>query len=548
MTTSPFDIRILLDPAVYPWPVDEVELIETHISWVLLAGDRVVKLKKPVDLGFVDFRDPAARKAACENEVRLNRRLTTEVYLTVIPIGADGVDGSSEPLEWATLMRRMPADRMLDVLLSEGEAPANLAELLAGRLIPFHQPPPRAQSRDRSQGAGVHPARAGGAGDCPTDPDIYLSVLTDNLDQLASIAGTLLGTEHLQLVDRSMRAFMDAERAWLESRLQHWLGEGHGDLRCEHICLEPNALQIYDCVEFEIAIRCADVASDLAFLLMDLRRLGAGSVADALLARYRAAGFDLPDPVVHLYAAHRALVRAKVAVLARSGNDPERDLAHAFEAAAYLDLASAFATPVEPMLVLISGLSGSGKSTVAASAGRITGGTVLASDLVRKELAGLDPAEPAPAEWHAGIYSGAWTARTYDRLLESASAQLDRGSTVVVDATFLDNAERERFVAAARARNVPAFIVWTELDNEIARERIERRALARQSPSDATFAIRERQIEQMQQSPLRIPDGSLSVAIDTSCNGPASLDPFFMALQQHGLIGSLRQEATSLHA
>jgi len=562
-----FDIQRLLDPAAYPWPVDEVELIETHISWVLLAGDRVVKLKRPVDLGFVDFRNPARRKRACEDEVRLNRRLTTGVYLGVVPVTARGVDAPGEPLEWATLMRRMPADRMLDVLLRAGNAPVDLAELLAERLIPFHSSSSRVESRDlslpkshapsleessggteRDSSAGTRPAAtAGTTGGCPTDPDVYLSVLTDNLDQVAEVASDILGHEQLRLVDRSMRGFMDTERPWIERRFQHWLTEGHGDLRCEHICLEPDALQIYDCVEFEIAIRCADVASDLAFLLMDLRRLGAQPVAAELLERYRAAGFDLPQPVIDLYAAHRALVRAKVAALARSG-EPAHDLACAFEAASYLDLASAFATPVAPVLVLVSGLSGSGKSTVAAALGRCTGGTVVASDATRKELAGLDSGELAAAEWQRGIYTGDWTARTYDRLLERANRALDHGRSAIVDATFLDNEQRERFVTAARERRFPAVIVWTELDDETARIRIERRAQARNSPSDATFAIRQQQQEHLRRSPLRIPEGAMALTIDTSRNGPASLDPFFAALEPRGLIGELRCEGVPADA
>jgi len=613
-----FDIQRLLDPAVYPWPVDEVELVETHISWVLLAGDRVVKLKRPVDLGFVDFRDPAKRKRACEDEVRLNRRLTDDVYLGVVPVTVHGVDAPGEPLEWATLMRRMPADRMLDVLLRAGNAPENLAELLAERLIPFHTPSffpssgvkprgrslpaahtadaqpgiaragtgdpstpvgmtmlpsSRAESRDLSLpehpsppgtasptvrredafgATGAPPTSVGMTGGaagttCPADPDVYLSVLTDNLDQLAGVASDILGHEQLRLVDRSMRGFMDQERLRLERRFPRWLTEGHGDLRCEHICLEPGALQIYDCVEFEIAIRCADIASDLAFLLMDLRRLDARSVAAELLERYRGAGFDLPQPVIDLYAAHRALVRAKVAALARSG-EPAHDLACAFEAASYLDLASAFATPVAPVLVLVSGLSGSGKSTVAAALGRCTGGTVVASDATRKELAGLDSGELAAAEWQRGIYTGDWTARTYDRLLERANRALDHGRSAIVDATFLDNEQRERFVTAARERRFPAVIVWTELDDETARIRIERRAQARNSPSDATFAIRQQQQEHLRRSPLRIPEGAMALTIDTSRNGPASLDPFFAALEPRGLIGELRCEGVPADA
>ena len=296
-----------------------MRLIETHISWVYLAGDRVVKLKRPVDLGFVDFRDPERRKRACVDEVRLNQRLTTDVYLGVVPVTAAGIDQPGDPLEWAVVMRRLPAERMLDRLLQEGKAPDDLSARLADRLIPFHQSSSRAEPRDlllaetrfsdgspwpggeiRSrEGRDAHRYdRLGEA--CPQDPNTYLTVLTDNLAQVAEVTSDIVGPLQLALVERSMRDFIREQGDLLERRLPVWLREGHGDLRCEHICLEPEAMQIYDCVEFEIAIRCADVASDLAFLLMDLRRLGANDVGDEVLARYRAAGFDLPRPVVDL--------------------------------------------------------------------------------------------------------------------------------------------------------------------------------------------------------------------------------------------------------
>lgn len=519
----PFDIRPLLRPSAYPWPVDRVELIETHISWVFLAGDRVVKLKRPVDLGFVDFRDPARRKQACEDEVRLNRRLTTDVYLGVVPVTAQGVDAAGEPLEWATLMRRLPAERMLDQMLQGGQAPPDLAKLLAERLIPFHDP---------------RPVAAKGSA-CPRDPEIYLRVLHDNLDHLEVVAGDLLGPRQRELVAGSMRSFMRTERARLADRFANWLREGHGDLRCEHICLEPAELQIFDCVEFEIAIRCADVASDLAFLLMDLRRLGASDVAAEVLARYRAAGFDLPQQVVDLYAAHRALVRAKVAALERTGTDAARDLRLAFEAAAYLDLATAYACPVRPMSILVSGLSGSGKSTVAAALARSTDGRVIASDRVRKELAGLQPTTSAAAPWHEGIYSDDWTARTYDRMLDLAGATLAAGSTAVLDATFLDNDQRERFVDMARNRGVPSMIVWVEADDAVVRRRIDARARAGGSPSDATVAIRERQIDGLRRSPVQIPDGTLAATVDTTRDGPPQIDAVVATIDAAGLMDRL---------
>ena len=200
------------------------------------------------------------------------------------------------------------------------------------------------------------------------------------------------------------------------------------------------------------------------------------------------------------------------------------------------------------MLVLVSGLSGSGKSTVAAAIGRATNGVVLASDRVRKELAGLDPSDSAASDWHQGIYTDDWTDRTYDRLLELAQDTLDRGRTAIVDATFLDNQQRKRFSDVATTQSVPIAIVWTELDEAIARTRIERRARERNTDSDATFAIRERQVAQLTETPLQLPDGAMAVTIDTGVDGPASLDPFFTALDDAGLLGTLQHAGAPSHA
>src|SRR5215218_8842547 len=264
MTAPQFDPQMLLDPTAYPWPVEEVRLIETHISWVYLAGERVVKLKRPVELGFVDVRDPAKRKQACEDEVRLNQRLTTDVYLGVVPVTQDGVDGTGEPLEWAVVMRRLPAERMLDWLLQAGTAPDDLAQRLADRLIPFHQSssaPSSSQAKPRdlllratqlSEGSpdglpragrdALHYDRLGGAAgrregtealhydrpreECLRDSDTYLTVLTDNLGQVAGVTSDIASAAQLALVDRSMRAFMHEQGDLLEERLSTWLREG----------------------------------------------------------------------------------------------------------------------------------------------------------------------------------------------------------------------------------------------------------------------------------------------------------------------------------
>ncbi len=185
MIALPFDPKMLLDPAALPWPVDEVRLIETHISWVYLAGDRVVKLKRPVDLGFVDFRDPARRKRACMDEVRLNQRLTTDVYLGVVPVTAAGIDQPGDPLEWAVVMRRLPAERMLDRLLQEGKAPDDLSARLADRLIPFHQSSSRAEPRDLLAAARGDQSEGPEAAAPAPDGEILRFAQNDNREKVA---------------------------------------------------------------------------------------------------------------------------------------------------------------------------------------------------------------------------------------------------------------------------------------------------------------------------------------------------------------------------
>ena len=219
-------VAALLKPEAYPWQPAAVELIETHVSWVFMAGDRVVKIKRPVVYPFVDFRDLASRRISCQDEVRLNRRLSDDVYLDVVPIVQTGeglrVGGAGEPVEWATLMRRLPAAGMLDAMLRSGEAPADLGGRLAATLVSFH--------RDRCSSCGTAPGIA----------DAAAQVVIDNLDELEPFAATFRGARQFDLIVTAMRRFVAEQRAFLQRRAAAgWIREGHGDLRCEHICLEP---------------------------------------------------------------------------------------------------------------------------------------------------------------------------------------------------------------------------------------------------------------------------------------------------------------------
>ena len=515
-------VRDLMRPEAYPWRPETVELIETHISWVYLAGNRVVKLKRPVAFPFVDHTSLAGRHQSCLDEVRLNRRLTDGVYLDVAPIVQTGdgcrVGGDGPPVEWATLMRRLPAAGMLDALLASGAAPSDLAERLAARLIPFHRDiAPRCGSTAETVAAATR-------------------IVTDNLDELAPFAGAPLGSFQFGLVTDALRHFVNARDELLRERAAAgWIREGHGDLRTEHVCLEPDgAVQIFDCVEFNREVRCADVASDLAFLLMDLNRLGASYIAATLLTRYRQAAIDLPDELLRFYSTHRALVRAKIACLQLVGAEPAEGAVHAVEAADYLDLATASGVTTRPILIVMTGLSGTGKSTVARRLARALGARLFTSDIVRKEIAGIEGA--APAAWGEGVYRPEWTEATYDRLFALAQESLPSGVPVILDATFLD-ADRRTAAAAVAARvGTPLVLVETICDEATVAARLAARAERGESPSDATMATYRRQRAALTTTPPLVPPNAVSVQVDTAGDMPVSVDPVFVALARESIV------------
>ena len=526
-------IEALRDPGAYPWPVETVEFVETHISWVFLAGERVLKLKRPVRYAFVDYSTLDRRSAACDDEVRLNRLLSEGIYLGAVPIVRAGegvsVGGEGEPVEWATLMRRLPADRMLDVALRRGEAPADLSDRLADRLIPFHLE--RAPRCEGDTADVVHTMNA---------------VITDNLEELRPFRDAPLGAAQLDLVTRAMHRFIAEHGALLSSRVASgWIREGHGDLRCEHVSLEDDGVQIYDCVEFNRELRCADVASDLAFLLMDLHRLKApAGTIDGLLERYREAGADLPVGLLRFYWVHRALVRAKVACLKLPDAEDDARIALARKAVGYLDVATRQAITSRPAIVAMTGLSGSGKSTVAASLAQALGAAHVVADVVRKDL--TRAAGSGEAAFGEGIYTPAWTEATYARMLDLGAEVVRGGRPVVLDGTFLDSALRERAAEVARRCGVPFVLVETVCDDAVTERRLAARRARGNSVSDAGVEVYRRQRERQRATPPRVPEGAIVVTIDTTAEGPASLDPALVPLEAAGVVEPVIREDGAL--
>jgi aminoglycoside phosphotransferase family enzyme/predicted kinase len=443
-----------------------VGLAETHSAVVFFVGDRAYKLKKPVDLGFLDFRDRAAREAACHREVELNRRLSPDVYLGVADVtGPDG--GRCDHL---VVMRRMPPDRRLSTLVTAGADVDTDLWHLAHLLATFHAKAERSAAADEAAGLD---ALAGRWAD-------NTAVLRDHADRFVDGAAV---DRARALADRYLAGRRDLfERRVAEGRAV----DGHGDLLADDIFCLDDGPRVLDCIEFADRYRLGDALADVAFLAMDLERLGHPDLADRFLAAYRQHTDDAwPASLAHHHIGYRAHVRAKVSVIRAAQGDG----ASAGEARRLLELALRRLDAGRVRLVLVGGLPGTGKSTLAAGLGEALGAAVLRSDEVRKELAGLTPTTPAPAPFGQGLYSPASTARTYDTLLGRAAVALRLGEVVVLDASWMDPSARAtaRRVALETASDLCE--LRCEAPPELAARRMRARAETGGDPSDATEAI-----------------------------------------------------------
>lgn len=461
-------IEVLLDPRRYPHPVMRVELVETHISWVLLAGDFAYKLKKPVSLPFVDYGSVERRRACCEAELRLNRRYATDLYLDVVEF-----DG--EP---AVKMRRFEESCRLDHVAARGElTPAHVSGL-ARTIAAFHA------------GAAVAPAdsRFG-------TPEQVLAPAIENFDELDA----LLPGEAARL--GSLRQWANDEftrrrDAFAARKTGGFIRECHGDLHLGNLVLLDGKPVPFDCIEFNEDFRWIDVASEIAFTWIDLIDHGKPGLACWLLNEWLVWSGDFAAlPVLRFYAVYRAVVRAKVAAL--RGN-------HA-EATEYLLMAEKLGVPPPLTFTITFGLSGSGKTT--ASSARLladdTAATIrVRSDVERKRLFSLAP----DADSGGAIYSPEATARTYDRLAELARQALADGWPVIADAAFLKRAEREEFRRLAANLGIPFAILACEAPAA----ELRRRLLARSGDaSEATVTVVDQQLAWME--PLSAEERSLAV-------------------------------------
>ena len=462
-------VTALLEPRAYPHPVDAVELVETHISWVLLAGDRVYKVKKPVDLGFLDFTTLAKRRHFCGEEVRLNRRLTHEVYLGVVDVTGEPPDlrvgGRGRAIEVAVAMRRLPADRMLDQLVRSGRAEPALLETIGRFVAQFHAT-----------------AATGGEIDELAGLDTVRRNWDENFEQTAEFAEALLPAAWRARLRGYVTRFLDDAASSFAARVAAGRARDcHGDLQAGHVCCtEP--LQIFDCIEFNDRFRYGDTAGEIAFLAMDLDRLGRPDLAMRFVNAWLEESHDYDAvPLLDFYRAYRAFVRGKVLGFMAT--------THADAAAKARDrfaLALRYTEPrPAPRLLVTSGVVGTGKSTTARATAARLGAVVVRTDAVRKHLAGIPVTARSGAAVDAGLYSPEMTERTYAEALRIARALLGVRWSAVIDGAFATAATRARARRLAHETGSPFTVLWCDAPDAVLAERLQRRGADPSEVSDA---------------------------------------------------------------
>ncbi|MEB3200757.1 MAG: AAA family ATPase [Synechococcaceae cyanobacterium] len=499
-------IRALQDPAAYAHPVAAVQVIETHISWVLLTGSLAYKIRKPVQFGFVDFSTAARRRWFSYEEVRLNRRLAPDLYLGVVPIHGPAerarMRGEGPVIEVAVQMRQFDQGDLLPAVLDRAALSVPQLEALACDLACFHS------------GAAI------AAADSPhgTPQQVARPALA-NLDTLSACGPALPELE-------ALRHWSEAQAEALAPRFaerlrQGAVREGHGDLHLGNMVLLRGRVSVFDCLEFSESLRWIDVISDMAFLVMDLRQRGRPDLAGVLLNRWLQETGDYQGlELWRWYLTYRALVRAKVAALRLSQSGPdtpgERIAACGDELRAYL--ASALDTVQgrsRPQLVICHGASGSGKSHLAARLCRELGWIQLRSDLERRRLFGRASRLLAQPSLAGDPYGPGLRERLYaTELRQAAAAALAAGESLLVDATFLEGRQRQLFRSLAARCQAGFSILDCRISLELAERRIARRRQLGGDPSDADSDVLQRQWQARE--PLTESEQQHAVVVETA--------------------------------
>ena len=526
------DLRELIDglsvPSAYPQPGDSVEVHQTHISLVFLTGRVAYKIKKPVDLGFVDYTTLKRRRHFCEDEVRLNRRLAPSVYLGVVPVTRDGsritMEGKGTAIEWAVKMERLPDSATLSAHLERGDVPPQAIAELARLIAKFHAD---AEGGARTALGGSFDAVARNA--------------RENFDQSANqVAKTLSESTFNRLKSLTEDALADLRELIAARAARGVPRDTHGDLRLDHVYWFPekrpsDQWMVVDCIEFNERFRHADPIADVAFLAMDLALQGRRDLADGFEESYLHASRDGEGrALLPFYRAYRAAVRAKVQGMKLAASEiPQAEKAAALAKARarwLFALADLEQPSRKPCLVLLGGLPGSGKSTLAHGLAAKAGFSVIRSDVVRKELAGRSGHGDSRSQINEDMYTETWNDRTYQECLRQVEAILFQGSRVLIDASFQNESRRRLFLDAGRRWGVVACLILCQADPDVICKRLERRE---GDASDADWAVHSEIARRWEE--LSTHTKAVTREVDTSATKEAAVQGALTVLREFGL-------------
>jgi uncharacterized protein len=497
-------IRSLQDTSIWGHEVRNLRVIETHISWVILTGPYAYKIKKPVNLGFLDFSTLEKRGFYCKQELRVNRRLAPRLYIDVIAITGTVthpvINGSGPALEYAVKMVQFPQEAQLDRLLERGALYPRHIDELAQRVAAFHRT------------VAVAPPESP-YGEPPQMQELVLA----NFDRVQS-----------ELQDQGALHRLQALRDWaqheyrccrdvLSARKQRgFVRECHGDMHLRNIALLDDELVIFDGIEFSDNLRWIDVISEVAFVVMDLDDRRQPRLARRFLNAYLEHTGDYDGlEVMRYYLVYRAMVRAMVdAIRVRQPGMNEIQQRQVFEEyGSYITLAERYTQITRPTLIITHGLSGSGKTTVAQTLLEHYSAIRIRSDVERKRLHGVDVSTRTRSDIDRDLYSPDATARTYHRLAELARVIVGAGCAVIVDAAFLKQEQRTRFRLLAEELHVPFVILDCQARVPALRERVRLREHEARDASEATLAVLERQLAS--QEPLAESESAFALTVDT---------------------------------
>ncbi|MEO1133281.1 MAG: AAA family ATPase [Cyanobacteria bacterium J06639_1] len=504
-STLPAFIQAMLTPEFYPHPVAEpIQLLQTHISYVLLTGEFAYKAKKPLNFGFLDYSTLEKRKFYCHEELRLNQRGAPDLYLEVVPIYQNGdrfqLDVAGEPVEYAVKMKQFPQDTLLSELYERGDVTEDLVVQLAKAIAAYHD---RAETNDYIRSFGT------------------IEAIRQSIDENYDQTEAYIGGPQTQAQFDDTRAYTDrffAEEADLFARRVkgNRVRECHGDIHLRNICYWKNKLHLFDCIEFNEPFRFVDVMFDIAYIVMDFLARDRPDLSALFLNTYTEQTGDWEGlEILPLYVSRQSYVRAKVTsfMLGDPGVPAAAKAAASETAAQYYRLAWDCTRSRRGQIVLTSGLSGSGKSTVAGMLSREMGAIHIRSDAVRKHLAGisLDRRGDEAGATFSGIYTPEMTQKTYDHLIELGTTLARRGETVILDATFDRLVHRQNAIARAREAGLPLHVLSCEADINVLKARLQER---KGDIADATVTYlvdQERLFE-----PLTDAEREWAIAIDTS--------------------------------